>query len=196
LEIKTYNKHNFHKHTFCVFKEVNSEAINNLEPNYTSKSGSSYYFTKEGLYRVSNHWGRAANCRWKLDSSYNSSIGLVEKNLKQVQIEQVQIKVGFANWSDFYPNNEQENLFYIQVNFEAKTVDFQHKANPDYDGKLLCRNASETAKRIKTCKEVLQDDKWSNYLEFNSIETIRKEVIRELLYTNTSFLMIKKQYLN
>lgn len=179
-----------------MFKEVNNEAIKNLEPNYTSKSGSSYYFTKEGLYRVSNHWGRAANCRWKLDSSLNSNIGLVEKNLKQVQIEQVQIKVGYANWSDFYPNNEQENLFYIQVDFEAKTIDFQHKANPDYDGELMCRNASETAKRIKICKEVLQEDKWSNYLVFNSIETIRKEVIRELLYTNTSFLMIKKHYLS
>lgn len=186
-----------------MFKEVNSEAIKNLEPNYTSKSGSSYYFVKEGLYRVSNHWGRAANCRWKLDSSSItiSNIGLVEKNLKQVQIkqvqiEQVQIRVGYANWSDFYPNNELENLFYIQVNFEAKTVDFQHKANPEYDGKLLCRNASETAKRIKICKEVLQEDKWSNYLEFNSIEEIRKEVIRELLYTNTSFLMIKKHYLS
>lgn len=169
-----------------MFKEVNFDEIKVLKPNYSSKSGSSYYFRDEGLYRVSNHWGRAANCRWKLDSSSVND----DENLKHVQI-----KVGYAKWTDFYPNNEQENLFYIEVDFEAKTVDFLHKNNPEYDGKLVCRNAPETAKRIKICKEVLLEDKWCKHLEFKSIEELRKEVVYELLYTNASFITIKQNYL-
>lgn len=187
--MKKYNKNNFHKHTFCVFKEVESEAVANLVPNFVSQSGSSYYFLEEGLYRVSNHWGRAANCRWKLDSSSSTSsrINSSSKNNRS--------KIGYAKWIDFYPNNEQENLFYIQVDFETKTVGFFHKDNPNYDGKSVCRNASETAKRIKICKEVLLEDKWCNYLVYSKINELRKEVIRELLYTNTSFINIKQNYL-
>lgn len=175
-----YNKTNFHKHTFCVFKEVTFSEIDNLKPNYSSKSGSIYYFTEEGLYRVSNHWGRAANCRWKLDSTS------ISKNSVN--------KVAYAKWSDFYPNNEKENLFYIEVDFEHKTIDFQHKDNPNFKENLVCRNASETAKRIKICKEVLTEEKWSNYLEFNSIDNLRKEIINELITTTNSFIEIKRNY--
>ncbi|WP_438965490.1 hypothetical protein [Flavobacterium sp.] len=165
--------------------------IESLQANYKSKSGSSYYFTEEGLYRVSNHWGRAANCRWKLETSsiIISNIGLVDKNLKQVQI-----KIGYAQWTDFYPNNDHENLFYIAVDFQAKKVDFHHKLNPFFDGKSICRNASETAKRIKICKEVLLHEEWSKHLNFNSLEDLRTEIINALIYTNNSFVAIKRNY--
>lgn len=192
LKTKTFSRHNFHKHTFCIFSEVKVKDIESLQPNYKSKSGSSYYFTEEGLYRVSNHWGRAANCRWKLEASsiIISNIGLVDKNLKQVQI-----KIGYAQWTDFYPNNEHENLFYIAVDFQSKTVDFHHKLNPLFDGKSICRNASETAKRIKICKEVLLQEEWSKHLNFNSLDDLRKEIIYALIYTNNSFVAIKRNYL-
>ncbi len=188
---KKYHKYNFHKHTFCIFSEVMDKDIESLQANYKSKSGSSYYFTEEGLYRVSNHWGRAANCRWKLETSsiIISNIGLVDKNLKQVQI-----KIGYAQWTDFYPNNDHENLFYIAVDFQAKKVDFHHKLNPFFDGKSICRNASETAKRIKICKEVLLHEEWSKHLNFNSLEDLRTEIINALIYTNNSFVAIKRNY--
>lgn len=179
--INIYSSRNFHKHTFCVFKEVDLYEVQNLTPNYSSKSGSIYYFTKEGLYRISNHWGRAANCRWKLETK-SKDISVINK-------------IGYAKWTDFYPNNEKENLFYIQVDFMTKNVDFSHRDNPNYDGKLICRNASETAKRIKICKEVLVDHNWAKYLHFENIDILKKEVIQELLYTNNSFLEIKKKYL-
>ena len=183
MKKKQYNRLNFHKHTFCEFKEVGFDAIENLKPNYSSKSGSEYFFNDEGLFRISNHWGRAANCRWKLDSS---SMSISKSNIN---------KVGYARWIDFYPNNEQENLFYIQVDFEIKTVDFQHKNNPNYNEIFVCRNASETAKRIKICKEVLLEKNWSNYLKYNSIENLRNEIINELLTTNNSFIEIKRKYI-
>ena len=174
-----------------MFQEVGWETIQDCAINYFSQSGSRYYFSEEGVYRISNHWGRAGNCRWKLDSSaiQLSSISKDEK------LKQGQLKVGYAKWTDFYPNNEQENLFYIAVNFETKSVDFYHKNNPAYDGKSICRNAADTSKRIKICKEVLHEEKWTNYLNFKTIESLRKEIISELLTTNYSFIEIKKKYL-
>ena len=182
---KKYHKYNFHKHTFCIFSEVKDKDIESLQANYKSKSGSSYYFTEEGLYRVSNHWGRAANCRWKLVTN-SKAITSSKSNAN---------KIGYARWTDFYPNSENENIFYIEVDFDTKTVDFHHKLNPLFDGKYMCRNASETAKRVKICKEVLLEEKWASYLIFNSIESIRMEIINELLTTNQSFIEIKKKYL-
>lgn len=177
---KTYNKFNFHKHTFCVFKEVPISEIETLQPHHKSSSGSTYYFTEAGVYRVSNHWGRAANCRWRLESD--------RKNVNQ------SMKVGYANWTDFYPNNEQENLFYIEVDWETNEVTFQHKANPKYDGKAQLRNASETAKVIRTLNEVLTTDTWAKYLTFNDINELRREVVHLLITSNASFIEIKRKY--
>ena len=61
-----YTKHNFHKHTFCLFQQVDNSVLTDLKLSYKSNSGSEYYFTEIGVYRKSNHWGRAANCRWRL----------------------------------------------------------------------------------------------------------------------------------
>ncbi len=91
-----YHKYNFHKHTFCVWQEVIPDAIIESKINYKSKSGSQYIFTETGVYRISNHWGRAANCRWRLES------------LKDYKNQQT--KIGFALWTDFYNNDENSKL--------------------------------------------------------------------------------------
>ena len=63
---KYFPKLNSLKKTFCVFEEVNTQTIENLIPDFTSDSGSSYYYVKDGMYRKSNHWGRLANSKWRL----------------------------------------------------------------------------------------------------------------------------------
>ncbi|ESU28478.1 hypothetical protein FLJC2902T_18450 [Flavobacterium limnosediminis JC2902] len=176
---KTYNKTNFHKHTFCIYREVPLAEIDGLKLGYTSKSGSSYYFTEKGLFRVSNHWGRAANCRWRL-------LPLAEGTSSRT-------KVGYADWTDFYPNNDHEKLFYIEVNWEKTEVSFQHQANPDYKGNAQLRNAAETAKVIRQINEVITTENWAKYLKFDSIITLRKEVIQQLITSNESFLDIKRK---
>ncbi|WP_313806950.1 hypothetical protein [Flavobacterium sp.] len=178
---KTYTKYNFHKHTFCVFKEVSATEIESLKPNHTSKSGSSYYFTEEGVYRVSNHWGRAANCRWRLASD--------DKAVNQ------RTKIGYANWTDFHPNNEQENLFYIEWNKTTNEVTFQHKNNPKYQGKEMLRNASATSKTIKTIHEILSTESWAKHLTFDTMEELRKDIVEQLITTHESFIDIKRNYI-
>lgn len=181
-----YNRYNFHKHTFCEFIEQNETSICALKIHYKSKSGSSYCFTEEGVYRISNHWGRASNCRWRLvsNSSSNSS-SKVNNYIK---------RVGFAKWTDFYPNNETENLFYIEVNFENKEVTFQHKNNPKYDGKAVLRNASETSKIIQKIKELLVSDNWAKHYNFVTIEQVRFDTIQALIYTNIPLNKLKMDW--
>lgn len=179
MQEKKYNRFNFHKHTFCEFQEVSFKDIENQNLAYNSKSGSSYYFTEEGVFRVSNHWGRAANCRWRLISN-------------DTKVNQYK-RIGFANWADFYPNNESEKLFYIEVDWKTKSVTFQHKCNPKFNNEIL-RSAPETAKRIKQIKEILNDDNWTKYLEVDNLEVARKEICNQLIITNKTLNEIKQHY--
>ena len=178
--MKIYTKNNFHKHTFCEFIEVNSTEIQGIEMNYKSKSGSGYCFTDEGVYRISNHWGRAANCRWRLISDVKSP------NQKE--------RIGYAKWTDFYPNNETEKLFYIVVDFKKKEVTFQHKSNPKYDGIAVLRNASDTSKIIRQIKELLEGDHWAKYYKFETLEEARKTTIEQLTTTNVPFAKLKMEW--
>ena len=181
MENKIYNKLNFHSYTFCIWKEVHFNEINNVKISYKSQSGSQYIFCPDGLYRISNHWGRVANCHWRL-------IPLDKfKNQKTI--------VGFANWTDFYSNNDNSKLFFIKVNFETQNVNFYHKLSSDKQEKIVLRNAKETSKTIQTIKQVLTEDNWAKYLKYDDLDILRKEIVNELVNSVKSFLDIKKKYL-
>ncbi|THF53365.1 hypothetical protein E6C50_03950 [Flavobacterium supellecticarium] len=180
---KVYDKTNFFKHTFCIFREVAPDAVQEKKFHYTSKSGSSYYFTEEGVYRNANHWGRAANCRWRLlpltDGKTNNAIA----------------KTGYAKWTDFYPNNETENLFYIEWDPETDAIHFQHKSNPEYNGNAVLRNAAETTKRIQLIKKLFETDNWADYLKYDDFEALRKTITEALITTNKTLQQIKQPFL-
>lgn len=171
----TYNKHNFHKNTFCIFKQVSFTEIENLRVNYKSSSGSSYYFTEQGVYRVSNHWGRAANCRWRLisNSDYKNQLNVC----------------GYANWNDFLPNNDIEKLFYIDIDWVNNQPLFFHKLDKNYNGQLL-RNANETSKRIQKINEVLLGKQWEKYCDVFDLDTAKQMIIDELILTNDTLFQI------
>ncbi|MDN3677124.1 hypothetical protein QWY90_07340 [Flavobacterium paronense] len=178
---KTYNKLNFHSYTFCIWKEVLFSEISDLKINYKSQSGSQYIFTAEGLYRISNHWGRVANCHWRL-------IPLADfKNQNTI--------VGFANWTDFYSNDDTSKLFFIKVNDQTNEVSFYHKLSLQNQEKVILRNAKETAKTIQIIKKILTETDWSKYLKYEDLDILRKEIVNELVNSEKSFLEIKKQYL-
>ena len=177
---KSYTKLNFHSHTFCIWKEVRDTEIKELKLHFKSKHDSHYYFTNDGVYRFSDHWGRVANCHWRLSPLS------IYKNQKAT--------VGYAKWSDFYTNDDTSKLFFIKVNFETQEVNFYHKLVPGYDGKLASRNASETAKTIKIIKQIFNETDWAKYLKYDDIEVLRKEIISELLLSEKGFLEIKRNY--
>lgn len=176
---KIYNRTNFHKHTFCIFKEVQLDTLISLKPNYISKSGSSYYFTEEGVYRVSNHWGRAANCKWRLQALENNPIN--------------RTRAGYANWNEFHSDNDLQKLYFVEVDFDTKTVAYNHVSNHPTTKSML-RTASETTKRIKLIRQLFKTDDWARHLNFDDFETLRKQIVNELITTNKNLQEIKKVF--
>lgn len=175
---KEYNRYNFFKHTFCEWKSVDD--FSERKEDYNSKSGSRYFFTSEGVYRISNHWGRAANCRWRLLTSSKKS-----------QVHQV----GYANWSDFYPNNDTDLFYFIEVDWQSRLVRYQHKYN-DKKKTHTYRSALETVKRIKLITTVLDSEIWAKYLDYEDIEEITRFFVARLIATNESLIEIKKAWTN
>ena len=171
--MKTYHQHNFFKHTFCEFTQIDDFDFPE-NTNYKSKSDSLYYYTKEGVYRKSNHWGRVANCRWKL---------LANENYKNQQIV-----IGFASWSSFYPINSSEKNFFIAVNYKTKTAFIQPK---EKNSSTFLFSFTEAQKRIKQITNLFADNKWANYFD-DDIDVLRFNIISEFISTNKTIAEIKR----
>ncbi|MFQ3172984.1 MAG: hypothetical protein ACI9WT_000066 [Flavobacterium sp.] len=167
------------KNTFCVFQEVRVNEIEGVAVQYESKSGSSYYYTKIGMYRLSNHWGRLANSKWRLEPLDPES--------------ESKIKLGFALWTSFYPDNALDKLYYIKMNHIANTVNYQHKDNPNYDNKAILRTSFETTKKIKQIRNLLNLTSWAKYFKYNDLDDLRYEIINELVFTNKTLEEIKRE---
>ncbi|WP_087520632.1 hypothetical protein [Polaribacter sp. SA4-12] len=173
--MKTYNRNSFFKHTFCEFTQIDNFEFPE-DTNYKSKSESMYFYTYEGVYRKSNHWGRVANCRWKLISNEN--------------YKNQQIVIGFAKWADFYPINSTEKIFYIEVNFDNKSVKLQTK-NDKTTNRLF--TFSEAQKRTKQITQLFLDDKWAKYFDKN-IDDLYLEVISEFINSDKTLQEIKRGF--
>jgi hypothetical protein len=166
------------KNTFCVFQELPLSSLEALTLQYASKSGSSYYYTKKGMYRVSNHWGRLANSKWRLEAMEPESDS--------------KTKLGFAPWTHFYPDNAVEQLYYLEMNYAMNTVNYQHKNNPNYTGKAMLRTSFETTKKIKQIRNLLNLTSWAKYYEYDDLNVLRKKIIEELIFTNKTLEEIKR----
>ncbi|MFK6999835.1 hypothetical protein [Flavobacterium oreochromis] len=176
---KYYPKVNSLKKTFCVFQEVSHSSISNLTPDFISKSGSKYYYSQKGIYRLSNHWGRFANAKWRLiDNS----------------LEPSKYKVGFATWDSFFPDNDIEKLYYIHWDQTHNEIHYQHKQTKNYDGLAILRTSKETQKRLKNARNILNLTNWAKYFD-EEISLLRKKIIHDLTYTELSLDEIKKKYL-
>lgn len=178
MENKTYTKYNFHQHTFCIFIEVDRKEVQDLKPNFKSKSGSLYFFNDQGVFRQSNHWGRAANCKWRLESSKSDATS--------------REKIGFANWNSFHNDNEIDKLYFINVDFNLKTATYFHKNNNEYIEKSMLRTASETTKRIKIIRNLFENESWAKHFEEANIDLLRNQIIKNLIETNLSLQEIKR----
>jgi len=171
--LKIYNRSNFFKHTFCDFKKVNQKFFDENQVHFKSKAGSQYSYTEEGVYRYSNHWGRVANCRWRLYS---------DKKLKNQKSY-----LGFAKWSGFYALNETEKQFYISVDFENMDVDFHHKGTKE---DVFVFFAETAQKKVIQIRKLFLDDKWAKYFD-TEIALLRKNIILKYINSNKSLLEIK-----
>lgn len=178
MKEKIYLKPNSFKNTFCVFEEVSLDEITNKTCNYKSISGSSYYYSELGMHRLSNHWGRLANSKWRLEPLKPET--------------QSKFKLGFALWENFYKDNAIEKLYYIRANFDENTVNYQHKNNPDYDNKAILRTSFETTKKIKQIRNLQNLTSWSKHFDYIDLDVLRKKIINELIYSDATLENIKR----
>ena len=167
------------KNTFCVFQEVLPNHIEGMTVQYDSKSGSKYFFTKEGMFRLSNHWGRLANSKWRLEPMEPETDS--------------KFKIGYAAWNEFYPDNAEEELYYLEANYVKKTVNYQHKNNPNFKNRAILRTSFETIKKIKQIRNLLTLTSWSKYFEYDDLDDLRIEIIEQLIYTNKTLDEIKRE---
>lgn len=174
--MKTYNKFNFFKHTFCSYQKVSQDFFDENKVAFKSKAGSQYSYTEEGVYRYSNHWGRVADCRWNLFS--------------EEQLKNQNYYVGFARWTHFYTLNETEKQFYISVDFEKSSVDFHHKGSRE---DVFVFFAETAQKKVAQIRKLFLDDKWATYFD-TDVDVLRRSVISEYLNSNTSLQEIKSSY--
>jgi len=175
--LKQINRSNFFKNTFCVFQEINSCEIKKEDFKYHSKSGSLYYFTDEGVFRYSNHWGRVGNCRWRLVKSMSN------KTDKQT--------IGFAKWEDFFENDDVKQLFFIDQN-EAQIYEANHKNHPRYDKKWAVFSAQESKKRLQTIASIQENPHWAQYLNIENNTENQQKAIELLRTTRLEWLEIKR----
>jgi len=173
--LKTYNQNNFFRHTFCEFQEVQDFEFPE-KTHYKSKFNSKYFYTNIGVYRKSNHWGRVANCRWKLNSNGNY------KNQENV--------IGFAKWTDFHPLNESEKSFYIEVDFDRKICKIQPKKE-QYSNHLF--TYSEAQKRLKNIYHLFKENKWANYFD-TEINELRYKIFTAYIQSDKTLQQIKFEH--
>ncbi len=171
--MKTYNKTNFFKHTFCEFTQIEDFDFPE-NTNYKSKSESMYFYADEGVYRKSNHWGRVANCRWKL---------IVNDNYKNQNIV-----IGFAKWADFYPMNSTGKIFFIEVDFDKKLAKIQPKTESSTNHLFTF---PEVQKRIKQINQLFTEDKWAIYYD-DEIEPLRRKVISDYINSDKTLQEVKR----
>jgi len=144
--------------------------------HFKSKAGSKYSYTEEGVYRFSNHWGRVADCRWRL--------------LSKEKLKSQNYYLGFAKWTDFYALNETEKQFYISVDFECMGVDFYHKGTKEDVFVFFTETAQ---KKVIQIRKLFLDDKWANYFD-TEINLLRKNIILEYINSNKTLQEIKRSF--
>jgi hypothetical protein len=155
---------------------VSQDFFDENKVHFKSKAGSQYSYTEEGVYRYSNHWGRVADCRWRLVS---------EEKLKNQNYY-----VGFARWTRFYTLNETEKQFYISVDFEKSIVDFHHKGTRE---DVFVFFAETAQKKVAQIRKLFLDDKWATYFD-TDIDILRRRIISEYLNSNSSLQEIKSSF--
>tara|TARA_R110001583_G_scaffold12326_2_gene54832 strand:+ start:10533 stop:11024 length:492 start_codon:yes stop_codon:yes gene_type:complete len=157
---------------------INEDYFNQKLVHYKSKSGSLYFYTDKGVYRYSNHWGRVANCRWKISG--------IEAYKNQ------DYYTGYANWLDFHSLKSNEKCFYLEVNFEEASVKIYSIKEQNNPAEFLM-TLEFALKRLKEIKTLFKEYKWALYFNEN-IDILRKELISLLINSDKPLQEIKLSF--
>lgn len=175
-----FHKFNFFRYTYCNFESKSLSFFEKNTAHYKSKSGSSYFYTKKGVYRYSNHWGRVANCRWKI------------KGIETYKNQEYYL--GFANWNDFYPLNNIDKVFYLTINYTTKQANIQRLSKEVTINNYFLMTAEFAHLRSKQIQKLFKEHKWAAYFE-QDIEELRKQLIDNLTTSTKTLQQLKRELL-
>lgn len=146
------------------------------DAHFKSNSNSVYFYTEKGVFRKSNHWGKVANCHWKI---------ITKNNYKNQQTI-----IGFATWDSFFPINFSEKNITIVVDYQINTakIQLQKEASKNPVFSFL-----EAQQKLKKIRELLQNDSWTKYFTQNPTE-IKQLVIDEFLNSSKTIQQIKQEF--
>lgn len=173
----TFHKYNFFRFTYCEFEKQPKEFFKDKSAHYQSKSGSLYFYTDKGVYRYSNHWGRVANCRWKI------------KEVEEYKSQNYYI--GFAKWTDFYLLNDVDKVFYIEVNFSLKQAKI-NRLGQDENTNVFLMTSEFAHKRLKQIQILFKEYKWATYFD-EDIAVLRTRLINNLIATTKTMQQLKRE---
>ena len=97
LEKEKATEKDFFRYTVAVFTTAmpNISDILHKKPDFVSESSSKYWYTDEGVYRMSDHWSEIRTCVWVLHKA-------PKKRVKHQNV------LAFCKWEDF--GNIQEYI--------------------------------------------------------------------------------------
>ena len=175
-----YHKRNFFKNTYCIFTAVDTNVLADKKPNYTSRSGSQYFYTEDGVYRISSHWGRAATCKWRLQTDASSFRNGT--------------KAGFAKWNHFFCDNDVEKLYFVKKSAFTHKYEYFHKEEQSYTTDFVLRTSGETRKVLRQLKAITTETKWAKYIPHDDLEDLREFLINGLITSNKTLQELKREY--
>jgi hypothetical protein len=75
----------------------------------------------------------------------------------------------------FYPDNAIEELYYLEMNYVASSVNYQHKTTLITMVKQYFVRVLKPLK-IKQIRNLLNLTSWAKYYEFENLDTLRKKL--------------------
>ena len=183
------NRDTFFKDTYADWRMVKKHP--DREPDYKSKSGSEYWYEKDGVYRRSNHWGNVASCWWLLDGNQYQSMqhgkGLSYAQSKKehrkkfdADKDQKYSNIGFKNNDIWY---EENTFIEFALTGYAKWEDISKKYDIPVD---------EVAKR-EVYQDVLITETYNKRYDIPYQENDLKDIFDNQKYDLTQYGTIEYQ---
>ena len=184
------NKDTFFYETNATFEKAEKP---NREPDYVSKDyngniSSQYWYTDDGVYRRSNHWGSGvASCNWYLGNQKLGSDMNVTSNAK----------VGFCKWEDFYHTPKVINVVDEKGNKKQTISSFANRPDKDtliVDGETYKTHPNENGTLVWTSEKAIKDKEKKEQAEKEKTEQTKKSDIKEVQDKSKEFLKNPKEF--
>ena len=188
---KKMNRDTFYRSSYTDWHEVKTTP--NRDPDFRSGSYSEYWYTKEGVYRKSDHWGNVSSCKWPLDG-------------QQIRGD---VKIGFSKWSDFYdmdvPFKSRQDVEYDRYTIIAKKRPFDFEEQRQLDIRISKKMLADAQKignedRIKFLQEEIKMYEGLNEKDFHAYkqpvwETLLFQTAQTHKSEKDEIKKVKEQYI-